>query len=39
LLGVTVSNFDQVPIGAAGELPLFDAAAAITSGVAPTGVG
>ena len=44
LLGVTVSNFDQVPISAAGELPLFDAAGAImpqpdaTSGVAPTGM-
>ena len=44
LLGVTVSNFDQVPISAADELPLFDAAEAImpqpdaTSGVTPTGV-
>jgi DNA polymerase-4 len=28
LIGVTVSNFDQVPSGAAGELPLFDAAMA-----------
>jgi DNA polymerase-4 len=45
LLGVTVSNFEQVPISAADELPLFDVAAAVmpqpdaTSGVAPTGVG
>ena len=44
LLGVTVSNFDQVPISAANELPLFDAAEAImpqpdaTSGATPTGV-
>ena len=44
LIGVTVSNFDQVPISAADELPLFDAAEAImpqpdaTSGTAPTGV-
>ena len=43
LLGVTVSNFDQVPIGAADELPLFDAARAImphsdaTSGVTTDG--
>ena len=29
LLGVTVSNFDQAPIGAADELPLFDAGEAI----------
>ena len=29
LIGVTVSNFDQMPITAAGELPLFDAAGAI----------
>ncbi len=29
LLGVTVSNFDQVPVSAAGELPLFDAAEAV----------
>jgi hypothetical protein len=29
LLGVAVSNFDQVPISAADELPLFDAAGAI----------
>ena len=29
LLGVTVSNFEQVPISAADELPLFDAAGAI----------
>ena len=29
LLGVTVSNFDQAPIDAAGELPLFDAAVPI----------
>ena len=29
LLGVTVSNFEQVPISAADELPLFDAAEAI----------
>jgi DNA polymerase-4 len=35
LLGVTVSNFGQVPISAANELPLFDAAEAITSGVTP----
>jgi DNA polymerase-4 len=39
LLGVTVSNFEQVPISAADQLPLFDAAEAITSGGAPTGVG
>jgi hypothetical protein len=38
LLGVTVSNFEQAPIGAAGELPLFDAATAITSGVIPAGM-
>jgi DNA polymerase IV len=44
LLGVTVSNFDQAPISAAGELPLFHTAEPITSqpdvtaGVAPTGV-
>jgi hypothetical protein len=44
LLGVTVSNFEQVPISAVDELPLFDAAveimpqSAATSGVAPTGV-
>jgi DNA polymerase-4 len=35
LLGVTVSNFEQVPISAADQLPLFDTAAAITSGVTP----
>jgi DNA polymerase IV len=29
LLGVAVSNSDQVPISAADELPLFDAAGAI----------
>ncbi len=39
LLGVTVSNFEQVPISAADELPLFDSAGAIASGVTPTGVG
>jgi DNA polymerase-4 len=38
LLGVTVSNFEQVPISAADELPLFDAAEAITSGVPPAGM-
>jgi DNA polymerase IV len=38
LLGVTVSNFEQVPTSAADELPLFDAAEAITSGVTPAGV-
>jgi DNA polymerase-4 len=38
LLGVTVSNFEQVPISAADELPLFDAAEAITSGVTPASV-
>ena len=44
LLGVTVSNFEQVPISAADELPLFDATEAImpqpdaTSGVGPAGV-
>jgi DNA polymerase IV len=44
LLGVTVSNFDQVPLNTGGELPLFHTAEAITSrpaaaaGVAPTGV-
>jgi DNA polymerase-4 len=43
LLGVTVSNFDQAPIGAADELPLFDTAESIvpqpdaTSGVTPRG--
>jgi hypothetical protein len=36
---VTVSNFAQVPISAADELPLFDAAAAITPGVTPAGMG
>ena len=44
LLGVTVSNFDQAPIGAAGELPLFDAGEApsladAASIIAPTGAG
>jgi hypothetical protein len=29
LLGVTVSNFDQVPLSAANELPLFDGAEAV----------
>jgi DNA polymerase-4 len=44
LLGVTVSNFDQVPICAADELPLFETTEAImpqpdaTSGLVPTGV-
>ena len=44
LLGVTVSNFDQVPISAADELPLFHTAEPITSqpaaapGVAQTGL-
>jgi DNA polymerase-4 len=44
LLGVTVSNFDQVPISAADELPLFHTAEPIASqpaaapGVAQTGV-
>ena len=38
LLGVTVSNFDQVPISAADELPLFDADEAIMPQPdAPTG--
>ena len=43
LLGVTVSNFDRVPISAADELPLFHTAEAITPqpaaapGAAPTG--
>ena len=43
LLGVTMSNFEQVPISAAAELPLFDATEAImpqpasTSGVGPAG--
>jgi DNA polymerase IV len=43
LLGVTVSNFEQVPITAADELPLFDATEGImpqpdaTAGAAPTG--
>jgi DNA polymerase IV len=41
LLGVTVSNFDRLPINAAGELPLFETASSITprgdptSGVSP----
>jgi DNA polymerase IV len=41
LLGVTVSNFDRLPINAADELPLFEAASSITprgdptSGVSP----
>ena len=44
LLGVTVSNFDQVPISAANELPLFDAGEATvpqpdaTSSATPTGM-
>jgi DNA polymerase IV len=44
LLGVTVSNFDRMPIGAADELPLFDATETImaqpdaTAGVTPTGI-
>jgi DNA polymerase-4 len=44
LLGVTVSNFDDVAIRAADALPLFDTAAAIASqpdaapSTAPTGV-
>jgi len=44
LLGVTVSNFDRVPINAADELPLFHTAEAITpqpvaaQRVEPTGV-
>ena len=43
LLGVTVSNFDQVPLSAANELPLFDDAEAVmpppnaTVGATPTG--
>jgi DNA polymerase IV len=41
LLGVTVSNFDRLPINTAGELPLFETASSITprgdptSGVSP----
>ena len=44
LLGVTVSNFEQAPISAAGDLPPFDAAAAImpqpgaTSAATPAGM-
>jgi len=44
LLGVTVSNFDRVPISASDALPLLDAAEAImpqadaASGVTPTGM-
>jgi DNA polymerase-4 len=44
LLGVTVSNFEQVPISAADDLPLFDAVEVVvprpdaTSGMAPTDV-
>jgi DNA polymerase-4 len=37
LLGVTVSNFEQVPISAADEMPLFDAAGA-ASDVIPAGM-
>ena len=44
LLGVTVSNFDRVPISASDALPLLDAAEAImpqadaASDVTPTGM-
>ena len=44
LLGVTMSNFDHAPIGAADELPLFGAAETsmsqpdATSDVTPTGM-
>jgi DNA polymerase-4 len=36
LLGVSVSNFDQLPIDAAYELPLFDTTSRITPRPAPT---
>ena len=36
LLGVTVSNFDRIPINAADELPLFDTASSITPRAEPT---
>jgi len=36
LLGVTVSNFDRMPINAADELPLFDTASSITPRAEPT---
>jgi DNA polymerase IV len=45
LVGVTVSNFDQVPVSAADALPLFDATDAIaphpgaSPSDAPTGAG
>ena len=44
LLGVTVSNFDPVPITTASELPLFDDAGSVmpqpdaNSGTTPTGM-
>ena len=36
LLGVTVSNFDRLPINAADELPLFETASSITPHADPT---
>ena len=36
LLGVTVSNFDRLPINAADELPLFETASSITPRTDPT---
>jgi DNA polymerase-4 len=36
LLGVTVSNFDRMPINAAGGLPLFDTASSIAPRAEPT---
>ena len=36
LLGVTVSNFDRLPIDAADELPLFETASSITPRTDPT---
>ena len=39
LLGVTVSNFDQVPASAADQLPLFDVGEAIVSDVDVAAIG
>ncbi len=36
LLGVSVSNFDRLPINAANELPLFDTISSETPRPAPT---
>jgi hypothetical protein len=36
LLGVTVSNFDRMPINAADKLPLFDTASPIVARAEPT---